>query len=167
MSWLEKIKRLRGLSSTDDDIYKFFDVTEPAPSGFIERLRNRSVSAAYLEFLRVSDGAQFGTIVIAGSGSRRFTGVPILEKRWRPELKGKGIPIGEDAGGAPFVLSSNGGVDRLDVGAPEPVFRRIAADFDEFLERVLLGGSYDRVFLPGAPPPDDPWLRILRNQGWT
>lgn len=120
----------------------------------------------YIKFLEIFDGLSVDSIVLYGEAHIGLYDIRELWRRWSKYSElAPFMVIGEHSSGEPIVIDRrNGSVLLLELPDLESFFK-IADDFESFMDCVILGSSYDRLY-PGESGVATEWKSYLINKGW-
>jgi hypothetical protein len=176
MNWKEKFRFVSQYLEANDDIDQDFYIKEAgANSETLSVLSTKYpfISEEYIEFIRVTDGADIAQCRLYGSSEYAHG-----EEMYSGEYKNnEWFPFGHEAGGDPLLLEHSG---KVAIGTGKSVsgeFEYIANNFSEFLSEILMGTNYPSIFRIGKEnysefiqreleSGDDPWLNFLVKQKW-
>jgi hypothetical protein len=164
--WREKLQALRARPQNPPLMFVFW-VTDPAPAEHLAAIRARApfVPESYLDFLRLTDGAQFDFFVLYGSGQTQFRSLKEANESWEPVVDlSRSLVIGEDAVGNAFVLDEDGRIRRVS-NDPPGRDEVVAESFDALLDSGFMGPRYAK--LVGTITDDNIWWSILRENAWV
>lgn len=170
MSWREKLLMLRESREREKGLLFVFDVApEGASEEFLRSLREQApfVAPEYIEFLRLTDGAQLDYFLIHGSDGSPFGSVRRTNMRWKEVIDAtQELVIASDAAGSAFVMRKDGRILQFPNDPPDreqAVF--VAPSFDSLLDEVFMGDRYFSLF-PFGVSDDNDWVAFLTRQGW-
>lgn len=165
--WRDKLAVLRRQPQEPPLLFVFSSSDQPAPVDHIAAVQARApfVPPSYLDFLQITDGAQFDFFVLYGSGQSQFRSLADANESWSRVVDlSKSLVIGEDAGGNAFILDEDGRVRRMRTDPPDKSFV-VAESFDDLLDTVFMGPRY--IDLVQEIDEDNAWWPVLRENKWV
>jgi hypothetical protein len=167
MDWRDKLLATQDMLSKKPELTLVFSLADRgAPESALRRRRETFpyLPTEYLDFLSLTDGAQFDMCVMFGTGSSTFPSLNDLQRSWAPVLcPDESFAFGEDSSGSAFVFDSTGTVFLYDV-RQDGTSKKVANTFMDLLSEVFMGSKYFELYPFGVAPNE--WTNYLEEQGW-
>ena len=173
LTWQDKLRETKVAARNTPGLHVEFSASPAgATDAFIAHVVRRFpfVSEEYLDFLRLTDGAQIEMCVFFGSEDSRQGSLFHAASRWRNiiDLHG-GLPVGEDAGGACFVLNTQGAIRLVENDPPTSENGvLLAASLGEFFGDILMGPRFPALYgKQSLSQLANAWTKYLGDRGWA